>query len=83
MPKTQDPESLREKNRTAIKIASDKVDDRNSGLDDALEARDHLLADLQGAPSEGKFSYTELSAITGLSRTRIGQIIRDVRKGRR
>jgi hypothetical protein len=47
----------------------------------AINLRDALLAECQGPPAEGKFSYTELAEITGLSRTRVSQIVRDVRRG--
>lgn len=47
----------------------------------AVDRRNRLLAESQGPPAEGKFTYTELAEISGLTRTRVAQIIRDVRRG--
>ena len=81
---THDPsEALRRIRRKDLVTLASRAAKATAVAEDTIDRRDTLLEESQGPRSEGKFTYTELSEITGLSRTRLTQIIGPIRKARR
>lgn len=68
-------ESLRAARRDELRIRCEVAKAASEAEALSTKARDELIERYQGPPAKGKFSFNELAAITGLSRTRIGQII--------
>lgn len=77
-----DPEALRRARTKDLRHECAVANRAIGAASTAVRQRDEDLAAWQGPRSEGKFSYTELADITGLSRSRVNQIITAVRKRR-
>ncbi len=69
----------RAKRRSELIRLSRKAKEAEMFASLAVVNRNDLIEQSQGPPVDGKFTFDELSTITGLSRTRIGQIIYGLR----
>ena len=78
--KVDNPERVRTAGEKAIRVHCVRANAAIDAAAAAVRARDDDLSAWQGPRSEGKFSYTELADITGLSRSRVNQIITATRR---
>jgi hypothetical protein len=68
-------EAQREVHRHGVQLAVDAYESAKANLERAKDERNRSLRDAQGPRRTGRFSYTELQQISGLSRSRLVHLI--------